>query len=268
MGLFHLANCLLLATGPYFLVYKVSGMRENDAFWKCCKMIVLYGITQLTRFFLATLVPHHLELTVQNNFLFFDVPGALIELVVVYFSVRRASSRSEFSILASSIGWATASLLSTKYIPIWFGTKGLEFDWRYICLSYQANLEMVIIFSLFYSLWIIVRRQGPVACYCVGFLIICAASLRHSIFGALEHRWSSLLEEMLVKTLLVCALGLGTLALRTVMHADKASSKMSVDASFWRDTGEAIRSTWRRYCSHADSFRGIRANGHHVPKRR
>ncbi|KAG5448641.1 Transmembrane protein 147 [Clonorchis sinensis] len=152
MGLFHLANCLLLATGPYFLVYKVSGMRENDAFWKCCKMIVLYGITQLTRFFLATLVPHHLELTVQNNFLFFDVPGALIELVVVYFNVRRASSRSEFSILASSIGWATASLLSTKYIPIWFGTKGLEFDWRYICLSYQANLEMVICLFRVYRL--------------------------------------------------------------------------------------------------------------------
>lgn len=30
-----------------------------------------------------------------------------------------------------------------RFVPIWFGTKGVEFDVMYLGLSYEANLEMV-----------------------------------------------------------------------------------------------------------------------------
>ncbi|KAH9594705.1 hypothetical protein MS3_00007817 [Schistosoma haematobium] len=58
MGLFHLANCLVLATGPHLLVYKSSGIPENDAFWPCCKIACVYALTQILKFFLVTLAPH------------------------------------------------------------------------------------------------------------------------------------------------------------------------------------------------------------------
>lgn len=68
--------------------------------------------------------------------------------------VRGSLCRSEFNVVASSVGWSIASLVATRwafkplinairYVPIWVGTRGLEFDWKYLCLSYEANLDLV-----------------------------------------------------------------------------------------------------------------------------
>ena len=40
-------------------------------------------------------------------------------------------------------GWGTAELVGTKVLPLWFGARGIEFDWRYIQSSLDSNVNLV-----------------------------------------------------------------------------------------------------------------------------
>lgn len=49
---------------------------------------------------------------------------------------------SNFSAL-SVLGWATAELIMTRLVPLWVGARGVEFDWKYIQMSFDANVSLV-----------------------------------------------------------------------------------------------------------------------------
>ena len=41
------------------------------------------------------------------------------------------------------LGWATAELVMTRLLPLWVGSRGVEFDWKYIQMSFDANVSLV-----------------------------------------------------------------------------------------------------------------------------
>ena len=41
------------------------------------------------------------------------------------------------------LGWATAELVMTHLLPLWVGARGVEFDWKYIQMSFDANVSLV-----------------------------------------------------------------------------------------------------------------------------
>lgn len=41
------------------------------------------------------------------------------------------------------LGWATAELVMTRLLPMWVGARGVEFDWKYIQMSFDANVSLV-----------------------------------------------------------------------------------------------------------------------------
>lgn len=41
------------------------------------------------------------------------------------------------------LGWATAELVMTRLLPLWVGARGVEFDWKYIQMSFDANVSLV-----------------------------------------------------------------------------------------------------------------------------
>lgn len=41
-------------------------------------------------------------------------------------------------------GWATAELSMTRLLPLWVGARGMEFDWKYMQMSFDANISLVI----------------------------------------------------------------------------------------------------------------------------
>lgn len=41
------------------------------------------------------------------------------------------------------LGWATAELVMTRLVPLWVGARGVEFDWKYIQMSFDANVSLV-----------------------------------------------------------------------------------------------------------------------------
>ncbi|KAH8854151.1 Transmembrane protein 147 [Schistosoma japonicum] len=219
MGLFHLANCLALATGPHLLVYKSTGIRENDALWPCCKMACLYALTQMLKFFLVTLAPHNY--LSKSDSATFDAFGILLEIIIITLIVRRPLFRSEFNVVASSVGWSIASLIATKYVPIWVGTRGLEFDWRYLCLSYEANLDLVDTFVMFYAVWLLSRRSGPVWSTLMGLFIISMAPLKSILFSLLSLKIENIFTMLAMKTIICIVFGFITIVLRSQRHTDR-----------------------------------------------
>ncbi|KAK4472736.1 hypothetical protein MN116_003961 [Schistosoma mekongi] len=225
MGLFHLANCLALATGPHLLVYKSTGIRENDALWPCCKIACLYALTQMLKFFLVTLAPHNY--LSKSDSATFDVFGILLEIIIISLVVRRPLFRSEFNVVASSVGWAVASLIATRYVPIWVGTRGLEFDWRYLCLSYEANLDLVDTFVMFYAVWLLSRRSGPVWSTLLGLFVISMAPLRSIFYALLSRKTENIFIILVVKTIICVISGFTTMVLRSQRHTDRTDVEKS-----------------------------------------
>uniref|UniRef100_T1JHP0 BOS complex subunit TMEM147 n=1 Tax=Strigamia maritima TaxID=126957 RepID=T1JHP0_STRMM len=145
MTLFHFANCLALAYVPYFMTYKYSGLSEYSAFWKCIQAGIAYVITQLGKMLiLATFFP-----STDRGF-GIDLIGELLKSTVdladlagLHFVMTKIVGKGEVKFLVAGIGWATAELLLTRCFPLWVGAKGLEFDWKYIQLSFDSNINLV-----------------------------------------------------------------------------------------------------------------------------
>nr|CAH8830644.1 unnamed protein product [Trichobilharzia regenti] len=248
MGLFHLANCLALATGPHLLVYKSTGMRENDAFWRCCKIACLYALTQMLKFFLVSLTPYHYLSTVIDSTTF-DLFGSLLEIFVISLIVRGTFCRNEFNVIASSLGWSVSSLVATKYIPIWVGTRGLEFDWSYLCLSYEANLDLVDTFVVFYTVWLLSRRSGPTWSTYLGLLVIIPTPMKSILFALFSSKTENTVVNLALKTAVCLVLGIATIILRSQRNSDRVESRESRGLSTLM--GMLYHLTARRYpCSY------------------
>ena len=41
------------------------------------------------------------------------------------------------------VGWASAELVMTRLLPLWVGARGVEFDWKYLQMSFDANISLV-----------------------------------------------------------------------------------------------------------------------------
>ena len=48
-----------------------------------------------------------------------------------------------FTFVVVALGWATAELIMTRLVPLWVGARGVEFDWKYIQMSFDANVSLV-----------------------------------------------------------------------------------------------------------------------------
>ena len=58
--------------------------------------------------------------------------------------IHNESSNINISLLFCPIlGWATAELIMTRLVPLWVGARGVEFDWKYIQMSFDANVSLV-----------------------------------------------------------------------------------------------------------------------------
>jgi len=144
MTMFHFGNCVALAFGPYVLTYKYSGLPEYSAFWKCVQASGIYMITQLCKMLmLATFFP---TTDIQTNSLATEIAkttvdfGDIIGLGVV---MSRMNAMAHIKILVAGLGWAWAELVVTCALPLWVGARGLEFDWKYIMMSLEANVNLV-----------------------------------------------------------------------------------------------------------------------------
>lgn len=64
--------------------------------------------------------------------------------------MTKFAGKGETKFLVAGLGWASAELLMTRVVPLWVGARSVEFDWKYLQMSFDSNISLVSI--LFYIL--------------------------------------------------------------------------------------------------------------------
>ncbi|KAI8484727.1 PREDICTED: transmembrane protein 147-like [Branchiostoma belcheri] len=217
MTLFHFGNCVALAYVPYFLTYKFSGLSEYSAFWKCVQAGGAYLATQLCKMLiLATFFPASEtgggNLDVIGEFLKTSVDfGDLIGIQLIMSSIP---GKGEIKIMTAAMGWATAELVMTRFIPMWVGARGVEFDWKYIQMSLESNINLVQHIAAAVLVWLWSRHDFNRSLLPVVGTLLGLSVYRPLIVEILIHAvglgsWTLLLA----KALFTGAVGLVTLQL-------------------------------------------------------
>lgn len=147
MTLFHFGNCIALAYVPYFMTYKFSGLSEYGVFWKCVQAGAMYLFTQLCKmlalatFFPTSDVPNFGKIETLAEFLKSTVDIA--DLIGLHIVMTKFAGKGETKFLVAGLGWASAELLMTRFFPLWVGARGVEFDWKYLQMSFDSNISLV-----------------------------------------------------------------------------------------------------------------------------
>nr|CAD7407627.1 unnamed protein product [Timema cristinae]CAD7412798.1 unnamed protein product [Timema poppensis]CAD7427364.1 unnamed protein product [Timema monikensis] len=147
MTLFHFGNCLALVYVPYHLAYKYSGLSEYGAFWKCFQAGGIYMFTQLCKMLvLATFFPasdgsDQGKIDFVAEFLKATVD--LADLAGMYLVLMGIPGKAHAKVLTAGIGWAGAENLLSRFLLLWVGARGAEFDWIYIQKSLESNISLV-----------------------------------------------------------------------------------------------------------------------------
>lgn len=144
--LFHFGNCVALAYVPYAIVYKCSGLAEYSAFWKCVQAGAAYLFTQLCKMLvLATFFPSTEFSTGGVDVLgeFLKCTVDLADLVGIHLVMSKIAGKGQLKFMVAGLGWATAELLMTRFIPLWVGARGVEFDWKYVQMCFESNINLV-----------------------------------------------------------------------------------------------------------------------------
>lgn len=106
---------------------------------------------------------------------FGDVMGMSVVL-------SRVPGAGHIKVLITGLGWAAADLLLTRALPLWVGARGLEFDWKYIQISLDANISLVsCLLLLFFHVNLTVGKKkeifsfnSVIICYFSSLLPFCA----------------------------------------------------------------------------------------------
>ncbi|KAK0076460.1 hypothetical protein PV325_005334 [Microctonus aethiopoides] len=147
MTLYHFGNCIALVYVPYYLTYKYSGLSEYGAFWKCIQAGGIYIFTQLVKMLaLATFFPTA-DNVGQEGFDFFGeflkYSIDLADLIGILVVLNGIPGKGHAKVLTAGIGWAGAEVILTRFLLLWVGARGAEFDWKYIQKSLESNISLV-----------------------------------------------------------------------------------------------------------------------------
>lgn len=161
MPLFHLGNCLALACGPVLLTYKYSGLSEYSTFWKCVQAAMFYLVVQFVKMLtIATCFPpvdESSSFVIQTEILKNTVD--IVDLIGLHIALTRLCGKTDLKYLVAAVGWTSAELIVSKFIPLWVGARGVEFDWKYIQLSLDSNVSLIHYIAVSMLLWLRTRKD-------------------------------------------------------------------------------------------------------------
>jgi len=61
----------------------------------------------------------------------------------MYIILQSIPGKGHAKIMTAGIGWAGAEILLTRFLLLWIGARGTEFDWKYIQKSLESNINLV-----------------------------------------------------------------------------------------------------------------------------
>ncbi|CAL7934365.1 unnamed protein product [Xylocopa violacea] len=216
MTLYHFGNCLALVYVPYYLTYKYSGLSEYGAFWKCIQAGGIYIFTQLVKMLaLATFFPTTDNVGDGD----FDIIGEflkssidLADLVGILLVLNSIPGKGHAKVLTAGVGWAAAEVLLTRFLLLWVGARGAEFDWKYIQKSLESNINLVQHITTATLVWLwsrhdLKRSLVPVVVSMLILTVYRSLILDFLVVFFLTGPWSTLI----VKAITTFIMGITTL---------------------------------------------------------
>lgn len=85
----------------------------------------------------------------------------LADLLGLHLVMSRNAGKGEYKIMVAAMGWATAELVMSRCIPLWVGARGIEFDWKYIQMSFDSNISLVHYIAMAAVVWMFTRYDLP-----------------------------------------------------------------------------------------------------------
>mmetsp|Transcript_9863 Transcript_9863/g.16237 ORF Transcript_9863/g.16237 Transcript_9863/m.16237 type:complete len:234 (-) Transcript_9863:175-876(-) len=159
----QLAYCVCLTFGPLFVVFKSAELSEqHQPLLLCGKTALAYGATQLVKMLLQSMIllsgeGDSFDLTQE---IIKAVSGAA-DIVGIYLALRKltAGKPNPKKVLAVGLGWSFGESVLQRLAPIWFGAKGLEFDWSHVRIGIEANLSLILNISFVGIIWWVWMRR-------------------------------------------------------------------------------------------------------------
>lgn len=232
MTFYHFGNCLALAYVPYHLTYKYSGLSEYGSFWKCVQAGFLYMFTQLCKMlFLATFFPTSGGDEMEEGFVstsaeeggninfdflqeFLRLTVDLADLIGLYVVLQRLAGKGQVKVLTAGVGWAFAELILTRVIFLWVGARGIEFDWKYIQKSFDANISLVHYVTMSCLVWLWMRRDVNKTVLPILALLMGVCSYKTLMLDSFVHFFAlNVWTALAYKAIVTLCLGLITLQL-------------------------------------------------------
>merc|ERR1719230_71179 len=140
----------------------------------------------------------------------------IADLVGIYLVMSRVAGKGSVKVLIAGLGWAFAELVLTRLVFLWVGARGVEFDWRYIQKSFEANISLLHFITLAALVMMWTKRNSTHSGGVTGVLslVLAIACYKGVILGAASSMmqlgsWATLLQDALVS----CCLGLVSLQL-------------------------------------------------------
>lgn len=76
----------------------------------------------------------------------------MADLAGILLVLNSIPGKGHAKVLTAGIGWAGAEVLLTRFLLLWVGARGAEFDWKYIQKSLESNINLVKnLLSIFYD---------------------------------------------------------------------------------------------------------------------
>ena len=129
----------------------------------------------------------------------------LADLVGLYFVIQRVAGKGQVKVLVAGLGWAFAELALTRVIFLWVGARGIEFDWKYIQNSFDANINLLHYITLACLVWLWTRRELNSGIIPAVVFLAVACSYKSLILEMLNFGlgpWGSLLLKLGATTVL------------------------------------------------------------------
>ena len=67
----------------------------------------------------------------------------LADLGGLYLVLMGIPGKGHAKVLTAGVGWAGADILLSRFLLLWVGARGAEFDWIYIQKSFDSNISLV-----------------------------------------------------------------------------------------------------------------------------
>lgn len=161
MTYFHFFNCAALCYLPSFFVYKCSRLSEGTGAVSICgyASLVYVGVQVAKMLALATFLAStesHVFSLAQEVLKAMIGLGDLLGMYICF--QQRTGGEASVKALAVGLAWATSDSVLKRLAPLYLGARSLEFSWKFILTSLEANVSLALHIALAFLVSALTRK--------------------------------------------------------------------------------------------------------------